>query len=513
MLNTKLKFVQKLSQRNVRPMTIQESPMDQNKRNLRLEQSALILQKIIRGRVTQNKFTVGTAHRLSLINELRVREKVFAAKGEMAQARAKEAANFKSQKAAGKNAAQEDLNTEEPTEQVVVDIAQQFKNIQYLTDSDSELDDRDFEMQMRYLEELDTKKDLRASSRGTPRSPLSILSPISKPSTSMSSSKPLPVISNITTEYVGKTISFLTKELTRLRQERSITALVKLAERTRRIREFKELERRKVEHRGRDIQDNVWAQVMGVHAETVDSYLESLVNQGLDNVSGKQARANVGEMVGQMEGVIEALVDLDDKQTSLLSLGGGVSASSIVENAGVANAQTVSATSMAFGINESITSSASASHGALSATLVNDISDQGPIKVTDKEIVDDMVNVFALPYVKKEIDRNQDLFMDTKYSKTAHQFTMSTLRDSIEPSLAKHYSAEKFTKEARLKSNKTDQEELEKYEKEMRAARLKSKNEESGAHSSGNASEKSMDALDQDDGKTTERLMDLGDGV
>ena len=41
-------------------------------------------------------------------------------------------------------------------------------------------------------------------------------------------------------EYVGKTLDFLTKELVRLREERRIAAMVKLADRTRRIREADE---------------------------------------------------------------------------------------------------------------------------------------------------------------------------------------------------------------------------------------------------------------------------------
>lgn len=46
--------------------------------------------------------------------------------------------------------------------------------------------------------------------------------------------------SAVQAEYVGKTLDFLTKELTRLREEKRIAAMVKLAERTRRIREAKE---------------------------------------------------------------------------------------------------------------------------------------------------------------------------------------------------------------------------------------------------------------------------------
>jgi hypothetical protein len=41
-------------------------------------------------------------------------------------------------------------------------------------------------------------------------------------------------------EYVGSRLDFLTKELVRLREEKRIAAMVKLASRTRRIREAAE---------------------------------------------------------------------------------------------------------------------------------------------------------------------------------------------------------------------------------------------------------------------------------
>jgi hypothetical protein len=46
--------------------------------------------------------------------------------------------------------------------------------------------------------------------------------------------------SNVQAEYVGKTLDFLSKELVRLREERRIAAMVRLAERTRKMREAEE---------------------------------------------------------------------------------------------------------------------------------------------------------------------------------------------------------------------------------------------------------------------------------
>lgn len=44
----------------------------------------------------------------------------------------------------------------------------------------------------------------------------------------------------IISEFVGKTLDFLTKELQRLREERKISAMIMLAERTRKLREAEE---------------------------------------------------------------------------------------------------------------------------------------------------------------------------------------------------------------------------------------------------------------------------------
>jgi hypothetical protein len=46
--------------------------------------------------------------------------------------------------------------------------------------------------------------------------------------------------SAVQAEYVGKTLDFLTKELVRLREEKRLAAMVKLADRTRRMREAQE---------------------------------------------------------------------------------------------------------------------------------------------------------------------------------------------------------------------------------------------------------------------------------
>lgn len=83
--------------------------------------------------------------------------------------------------------------------------------------------------------------------------------------------------SAIQAEQVGKSLDFLTKQLVRLREERRIAAMVKLAERTRRMREAQESGLRQHQLLQQNQHDAIFKQVMGVHHETVETYLDSIM--------------------------------------------------------------------------------------------------------------------------------------------------------------------------------------------------------------------------------------------
>ena len=64
----------------------------------------------------------------------------------------------------------------------------------------------------------------------------------------------------------------------RLQEERRIAAMVKLAERDRRLRQAREEARREAEEKVRSREDEVFRQVMkDVYHSTVDSYLEDII--------------------------------------------------------------------------------------------------------------------------------------------------------------------------------------------------------------------------------------------
>ena len=76
---------------------------------------------------------------------------------------------------------------------------------------------------------------------------------------------------------IAGTIDQLSKELLRLKQERKIAAMVKLAERNRRTREAEESGRRQAEEILRQREDNLFKQFIGLHHTTLDSYLGSVI--------------------------------------------------------------------------------------------------------------------------------------------------------------------------------------------------------------------------------------------
>jgi len=118
---------------------------------------------------------------------------------------------------------------------------------------------------------------------------------------------------NIQADYVGQALVFLSKELTRLREERRISAMVKLAERTRRAREMEELGKRQQELEIRAREDFLFAQTMNVHQQTIDSYLEDIVIESLSLTSSQKARAQVRELASKMNVMLDDLQSASDR--------------------------------------------------------------------------------------------------------------------------------------------------------------------------------------------------------
>jgi len=108
-------------------------------------------------------------------------------------------------------------------------------------------------------------------------------------------------------EIIAKTLDTISKELVRLKQERRIAAMVKLAERDRRRREAEESGRREAEVVLRQREDVLFRELMSVHQGTVDSYLQNILTSAIDSASTAQAFEEATIKVGKLNQLVDTL--------------------------------------------------------------------------------------------------------------------------------------------------------------------------------------------------------------
>jgi hypothetical protein len=89
----------------------------------------------------------------------------------------------------------------------------------------------------------------------------------------------------IQSSVISQTLDNLSKELIRLKQERHIHAMVRLAEEVRRKREAEESGRRQAEKILREREDFLYSELMSVHQGSVDSYLQNIFGKTIDKTS------------------------------------------------------------------------------------------------------------------------------------------------------------------------------------------------------------------------------------
>ncbi|XP_071958133.1 cilia- and flagella-associated protein 91-like isoform X2 [Antedon mediterranea] len=123
-------------------------------------------------------------------------------------------------------------------------------------------------------------------------------------------------LSNLEGASIGDTLDFLSKELIRLQEERRIHAFAMLAERQRRIREAEESGRRQVEERRRREEDEIFKQVIKVHQNSVDTYLEDIIMGSIEQTASEHARNEIQEMAEQIN---QVAYEMEDRRTGLES--------------------------------------------------------------------------------------------------------------------------------------------------------------------------------------------------
>merc|ERR1711871_1442574 len=106
---------------------------------------------------------------------------------------------------------------------------------------------------------------------------------------------------------VSDSLDYLSKELVRKLEERRIQAMVLLADRERRAREAEEAGRRQQEAALQAREDEMFKQVMDVHADSVQTYLQQIVSGAVDKVTDQRVSEEVTRKATQINNVVDAL--------------------------------------------------------------------------------------------------------------------------------------------------------------------------------------------------------------
>uniref|UniRef100_A0A7S1QN72 Cilia- and flagella-associated protein 91 n=2 Tax=Alexandrium TaxID=2924 RepID=A0A7S1QN72_ALECA len=115
------------------------------------------------------------------------------------------------------------------------------------------------------------------------------------------------VLESIQGSVISQTLDQLSKELLRFQQERRIAAMVKLAERDRQLRQAQESGRRQAEERLREREDEMFRQIMGVHKGTVDSYLEEVLTNTVEQAAQSRALTEARLKAAKINQVVDTL--------------------------------------------------------------------------------------------------------------------------------------------------------------------------------------------------------------
>mmetsp|Transcript_6427 Transcript_6427/g.15588 ORF Transcript_6427/g.15588 Transcript_6427/m.15588 type:complete len:704 (+) Transcript_6427:137-2248(+) len=115
------------------------------------------------------------------------------------------------------------------------------------------------------------------------------------------------VLESMQGSVISQTLDQLSKELLRFQEERRIAAMVKLAERDRQLRQAQESGRRQAEERLREREDEMFRQIMGVHQGTVDSYLEEVLTNTVEQAAQSRALMEARLKAAKINQVVDAI--------------------------------------------------------------------------------------------------------------------------------------------------------------------------------------------------------------
>ena len=275
-----LKYCQEIEKEQVRPETPKISPRyellnnyDRDITTVQNTHTALVLQSLIRGRYEQQKMLKGLEQNQALIDELRIRFNVD-----------QTADNVEDEEEVSTDGLS--ANTTKP------------QKVAMETDIPGEC-----ELEIRVQS---SENDLET----IPNEIKEYLIPLTEKEEQMRK-----VEMDVAAGLVGETLDFISKDIIRLQEEQKIVAMVKLAERVRRMREAEEsgnyfklkLGTRQKELKRRSIEDEIFRQMYEVNEETVDSYLEKIVMESVDEASTIEARQKVQEYAEKLDNIVSEI--------------------------------------------------------------------------------------------------------------------------------------------------------------------------------------------------------------
>lgn len=123
---------------------------------------------------------------------------------------------------------------------------------------------------------------------------------------------------------VGSLLDFLNKELRRLLDERRAHAICFLNERERNDREAAEAGRRQQELRRRREHDEMFKQMVKVHQDTVDLYLQDIITEGMDFASNDEATSYIQNLTHRIEqnmaAQLERSIEVSEQEETIADL-------------------------------------------------------------------------------------------------------------------------------------------------------------------------------------------------
>ena len=112
---------------------------------------------------------------------------------------------------------------------------------------------------------------------------------------------------------IADTIDSLSKELVRLKQERKVAAMVRLAEEARRRKECEESGRRQAEAIRKDREDALFREIMSTNQGTVDGFLQGAISNAVDLASEQQAYEEAYLRTFQINRIVDNLEERANK--------------------------------------------------------------------------------------------------------------------------------------------------------------------------------------------------------